>query len=720
MLIIINSVKETFFFCHYIFIITNVAADATRRHSGEGGTMKFQEKDHALLVSHQGERLRIEAWGKNSLRIRATRYMDFTGRNWALDEEAPKEQRKAEVMICEPKISESERENCDEGVLQMRKYATIQNGRLKVRVNGAGILSFYRDEKLFLREYYRNYLGTESKESCCLKIVGREYRAIVGGDYGLTVRFEGNDGEKIYGMGQYQQPYLDLKGCVLELAQRNSQVSVPFAVSSLGYGFLWNNPAVGKVSFGKNYTEWHAEATKEVDYWITVGDTPGEILENYTGVTGRSPVMPESLLGLWQCKLRYRTQEEVLTVARKYHELGIALDVIVIDFFHWTRQGDWQFDRQYWPDPKAMCEELHAMGTKVMVSVWPTVDKKSVNFKELNDRGLLIRTERGSTQTYDFQGDCLEIDLTNPEAREFLWEKCKKHYFDYGIDMFWLDNAEPDYAVYDYDNYRYALGCALEVSNIYPKMFTRTFYDGLKEAGREKEILHLVRSGWAGSQKYGALIWSGDIPSTFESLRDQISAGLNMGLAGIPWWTTDIGGFMTMDVSSPEFKELLIRWFEFAVFSPVLRMHGDRGPHDIPPLSDKEYGGGSLYTGHANELWSYGEEAFAIMKTWTEKRQDLKPYIEKLMRQASESGAPLMRTMFYEFPEDDKCWDLSDQYMFGSRYLVAPILHAGEREREVYLPAGSWKDFSDGSVYEGGRVIIAQAPIERIPVFEKV
>ena len=685
--------------------------------------MRFEEKNHVLLVSHQGERLRIEAWGADSLRVRASRYREFTERDWALTEDVPEEQRKAEIFISLPDGkrgdgTDSAEADTDSGELQMQSYATIQNGRLKIRVNGAGVISFYRDGKLFLREYYRNYFGTESKESCCLKIVGRDYKPIAGGDYGLTVRFESNDNEKLYGMGQYQQPYLDLKGCVLELAQRNSQISIPFALSSLGYGFLWNNPAVGRACFGKNYTQWQAEATKEMDYWLTVGDTPKDIVKNYTAVTGRAPVMPQNLLGLWQCKLRYRTQEEVLSVARKYRELGIHLDVIVIDFFHWTRQGDWQFDPEYWPDPKAMCQELHAMGTKVMVSVWPSVDKKSIHFSELFDRGLLIRTERGSTQTYDFQGDCLEIDVTNPEAREYIWEKCKKNYFDYGIDMFWLDNAEPDYAVYDFDNYRYDLGCALEVSNIYPKMFTQAFYDGIRENGKEEEMLHLVRSGWVGSQKFGALIWSGDVPSTFESLRDQLSAGLNMGLAGIPWWTTDIGGFMTADAASVEFKELLLRWFEFAVFSPVLRMHGDRGPHNIPPLSDKEYGGGSLYTGQPNELWSYGEDAFAIMKTWLEKRLALKPYIETLMKEASENGAPLMRTMFYEFPEDERCWNLSDQYMFGSKYLVAPILNAGQREREVYLPAGSWKDFRDGKSYEGGRVVCVQAPIDSIPVFE--
>ena len=490
--------------------------------------MIFTSENNKLIICHLTERICIEPWGQNSLRVRATQYTKFTGRDWALSEPLPQDEKKAEITI------------------DGNQSAIIQNGRISARVNGSGVITFYKDDKQFLREYYRNYNGTESLESRCLKIIGRDYKPIIGGDYALMVRFESNDGEKLFGMGQYQQPYLDLKGCVLELAQRNSQITIPFAVSSVGYGFLWNHPGIGKASFGKNYTEWHAAATKEMDYWITAGDTPSQILEQYTAVTGRAPAMPDGLLGLWQCKLRYRTQEEVLSVARKYRELGIALDVIVIDFFHWTRQGDWCFDPEYWPDPKAMCDELHAMGTKVMVSVWPSVDKKSKNFEELFEKGLLIRTERGCIQTYDFQGDCLEIDVTNPEARKFLWEKCKKNYYDYGIDMFWLDNAEPDYAVYDYDNYRYALGCALEVSNIYPQLYAKTFCDGITALGRQKEMIHLIRSGWAGSQKYASLIWSGDIPSTFESLQDQLSAGLNIGLAGIPWWTTDIGGFMML------------------------------------------------------------------------------------------------------------------------------------------------------------------------------
>lgn len=666
--------------------------------------MNLTKSDNGLLMKHQGEMLFIEPWGENAFRVRATKYPAFTGNSYALGEEIPEAKKCAKVKI--------EEGGC---------AAEISNGRLKITVNSSGVLRFFRDGKQFLQEYHRCYDGTVSRESICLKFVGRHYQPIIGGHYKLAVRFESNDGEQFFGMGQYQQPYLDLKGCTLELAQRNSQVSVPFAISSLGYGFLWNHPGVGTATFAKNYTEWEAETAQEMDYWITVDDSPAEIIRNYTEVVGRAPMLPEGLLGLWQCKLRYRTQEEVLGVAREYKKRGIKLDVIIIDFFHWTRQGDWHFDPVYWPDPRAMCDELHEMGTKVVVSVWPNVDRKSENFQELNDRGLLVRTEHGSMQTYDFEGDCVSIDITNPEAQKFLWETCKKNYKDFGIDMFWLDNCEPDFGVYDYANYRYYMGTALEVSNLYPKMIAKAFYDGFREIGAEAECCSLLRCGWVGSQKYGALLWSGDVNSTFESLRDQVAAGLNMGLAGIPWWNTDIGGFMTDDVNDTAFHELLIRWFEYAVFTPILRMHGDRGPHNIEPLSDLDWGGGYLYTGQPNEMWSYGEEVYKVLKKHLDLRLDMKPYLESLMEEASKTGAPLLRAMFYEFPQDEVCWKLEDQYMFGSRYLVAPVLEAGMRERQVYLPEGSWKNIhGNDEAVQGGHWITAEAPLEYIPVFEKV
>lgn len=674
--------------------------------------MQFETANGVLIARNGGEMLRIEPWGKNSLRVRATMLPELSNQDWALTETPESSHAEVECHEVDHWVGD--------GTIDKRESASITNGRICAVVNFAGVITFYRDGRQFLREYYRSYDGTLSRESRCLKTVNREWKGIIGGsEFSLNLKFDSNDGEKIFGMGQYQQPYMDLKGCTLELAQRNSQISVPFAVSNLGYGMLWNNPAVGQVTFGKNYTEWTARSTKQMDYWLTVADGPKQILENYTDVTGRAPMFPEDRMGLWQCKLRYRTQDEVLSVARQYQKEGIHIDQIVIDFFHWTVQGDWKFDTTYWPDPKAMVDELHSMGIKVIVSVWPSVDRKSENFQPMMDRGLLIRTERGAAQTYDYQGDCVEIDVFNPETRKYVWEICKKNYYDFGIDAFWLDNSEPDYGVYDFDHYRYIAGPALSCSNIYPQLYSRVFYDNMKDLG-DGTVVNLLRCAWAGSQKYGNVVWSGDVPSTFEAFYDQLQAGLNMGLAGIPWLTTDVGGFMTDDVNDPDFQQLLIRWYEFAVYSAVLRMHGDRGPYNIPPLDTRDWGGGYLHTGQPNELWSYGEENYRIMKKYYDIRIEMHDYIKQLYEEASSNGSPLIRTMFYEFPEDSKCWELQDQYMFGSDYLVAPIFHLNQFEREVYLPAGKWEDTRDHKVYNGGQTITADAPLDSMPVFKRI
>ena len=674
--------------------------------------MVFLQEHNALIARHNGETLRIEPWGPDALRVRAYIYENTSSHDWALTETP-------ETTKCTVTIGEEDYWVGD-GTISKTPCAEIVNGRICATVNFAGVISFYRDGSLILREYFRFYGGTLAQTSRCLKIVNREWKGIIGaGEYQLTVRFDANEGEKIYGMGQYQQPYLNLKGAMLELAQRNSQISVPFMISSLGYGFLWNNPAVGRVTFAANQTEWIARATKQMDYWITAGDNPKDILTRYTAVTGHAPLFPESLMGLWQCKLRYRTQDEVLTVARQYQQEGIKIDQIVIDFFHWTVQGDWKFDKTYWPDPKAMIDELHSMGIRVIVSVWPSVDRRSENFAPMTERGLLIRTERGAAQTYDYQGDCVEIDPFNPETRKYIWEVCKRNYADLGIDGFWLDNSEPDYGVYDFENYRYCEGSALTCSNLYPQMFSRAFFEPMSE-GKKETPVNLLRCGWAGSQKYGNVIWSGDVPSTFEAFREQLQAGLNIGLAGIPWWTTDIGGFMTDDVNDPDFRQLLIRWYQFAVYSAVLRMHGDRGPYNIPPLDDRDWGGGYLHTGQPNELWSYGEENYRIMRKYYDIRIAMHDYVKDLYKDAHETGAPLIRTMFFEFPQDEKCWDLQDQYMFGTKYLVAPILYLNQYEREVYLPEGKWKNVNSGEILAGGQSITVKAPIDEIPVFEKL
>jgi len=592
----------------------------------------------------------------------------------------------------------------------------IRNGNIRAVITKGGLLTFYNgDGKKLLEEYSRNRRDLFSRTCSALEIEAREFKPIPGGDYRLTVRFESLDpNERIYGMGQYQQPYLNLKGVDLELAHRNSQASIPFAISSLGYGLLWNNPAVGRAVFGKNIMSFEAESTKQLDYWVTVGGAPSEILEAYAMVTGRVPMMPEYAMGFWQCKLRYQTQEELLSIAREYKKRDLPISVIVADFFHWPRQGEWKFDPVYWPDPEAMISELKEMGIELMVSIWPTVDKRSENYEEMLEKGYLIRADRGVRVGLDFEGATIHCDVTNPEAREYLWQKAKENYYDKGVKIFWLDEAEPEYTAYDFDNYRYHLGPNVQIGNIYPVMYAKAFYEGQQQEGQES-IINLLRCAWAGSQKYGALVWSGDIASSFESFRNQFAAGLNMGLAGIPWWTTDIGGFHGGDPNDPAFRELLIRWFQYGTFCPVMRLHGDREPKQ-PQYGTT--GGATCLSGAGNEVWSFGEEAYRICKKYLALRERMKPYITNLMKEAHEKGTPVIRPLFYDYPEDGNAWKVEDQYMFGPSLLTAPVLHPGMRERMVYLPGGSqWVEFETGKTYEGGAYINVSAPIDEMPLF---
>lgn len=646
-----------------------------------------------LIYKKGGSALWIEPWGEG-LRVRMTRLSEMPDSDWAL---LGVENREATISIGE-------------------KDAKISNSLIEARLNEEGWLSFYNVRgELLLEEYYRNR-NNLLRYCVPLGVDSRELKPITGtSDYRLTARFEAKSGEHIWGMGQYQDGLLDKKGAVLELAHRNTQASIPFYVSSRGYGFLWNNPAIGRASFAENITEWSAECTDKMDYWIIAGDTPQDIVRGYADVTGKAPMMPEYGLGFWQCKLRYRTQEELLNVAREHKRRGLPMDVIVVDFFHWTLQGDWKFDPECWPDPDGMVKELKEMGIELMVSIWPTVDHRSENFYKMSDRGMLLGFDRGANINMSWMGDTVFFDATNPDARSFVWDVAKKNYFEKGIKIFWLDEAEPE-GIYDFDIFRYHIGPALKVTSIYPNMYAKGFYDGMIDAGIENP-LNLVRCGWAGIQRYGALVWSGDVYSSFRALREQVAAGLSMAMSGVPWWTSDIGGFIGGIPSDAEFKELLIRWFQFGCFCPVFRLHGERYPMKD---REQEYIGGirQFSSGQDNEVWSYGEDNFEIMKKYILLRERLRPYVRGLMENAHLTGDPVIRPLAYEFPADKNCGAMADEYMFGSDILVAPVMEYGAREREVYLPSGaSWVCANTGKEYAGGQTVTSAAPLDIIPLF---
>lgn len=681
--------------------------------------MRFYKENDSLVFAYGVSTVMITPWGKDSLRIRMSKEAQMDTNDWALTEEVA--HTCDSISITEIDTTEPWWHTEEERAAHTQKAveASITNGKITAKVSFEGWISFYnQDGKLLTQEYWRNRDRID-RYSVPLRVEGRELKPLLGSNaYSLAARFEAFNDEHIYGMGQYQDAQLDKKGSVLELCHRNSQASVPFFISTRGYGFLWNNPAVGSVVFGNNRTEWTATSTEKLDYFITAGDTYKDIMHNYVSATGFSPMMPEYGLGFWQCKLRYRTQDELLKVVREHNRRGLPMDVVVIDFFHWTRQGDFRFEPRDWPDPVAMVKELKELGVELAVSVWPTIDEKSVNFGEMNDRGYLVKTDRASGFHMNWMGDTVFFDATHPGARKYVWDRCKENYYDLGIHCFWLDEAEPEYGPYDFDVFRYYQGPALQCTNIYPVMYAKGFYDGLVSVG-EKDIMSLVRCAWAGSQKYGTLTWSGDIHSDFRAFREQLQAGLSMGLAGIPWWTSDIGGFVGGDGKDPAFRELLVRWFEWGAFCPVFRLHGERLPYYEREV---EYIDGvrTFTSGQDNEIWSFGEDNYEIMKKYLFIRENLRDYIREGMMEAHLTGTPIMRPLFFDFATDAECYHYEDEYMFGPDILVAPVMEAQTFERTVYLPTGTdWVYAPDGTEYAGGSLVTVAAPLDIIPIFTR-
>jgi alpha-D-xyloside xylohydrolase len=647
-----------------------------------------------LTVHESGEVLQVDAWGESGARVRATLGTSTTESPGSALVEAGATSAQVEIM---------------------GDRAQLRTGDLVVEVRDNPENRFARFPPLV------RFLRVDGSELLAESVphftspAQRRYRRAGGDLYACDVTFDAYPAERFFGLGQHQHGLLNQKGAVIDLVQRNTEVSVPFTLSSRGYGLLWNMPGAGRVELGANRTRWAADAARQIDYWVTTGPTPADIVSHYSRATGLPPMLPEWASGFWQSKLRYQTQDELLEVAREYKRRGLPLSVIVCDYFHWTRQGEWRFDPAEWPDPQAMVDELRELGVELMVSIWPTVNPNSDNYQEMDRRGLLVRNLSGLPLHHAFWDKGTDghafmrfYDSTSPEARRYIWEKVTEGYGRYGIRAFWLDACEPEILADNPEGARYHLGQGSEVQGVYPREHARGFYEGLHASG-EHEVLLLCRSAWAGSQRFGAAVWSGDIESTFEALAAQIPAGLNMGISGIPWWTTDIGGFRNGDPTTAYFQELVVRWFQFGTFCPLFRLHGVREPGPLV---------GSDQTGAPNEVWSFGEEAYALIREQLALRERIRPYVMQQMATASASGLPPMRALFLEFPDEEPAWEVSDQFMFGPDVLVAPVTELGARERSVYLPMGaSWLDAWTGKPVEKNGWITAAAPLERIPVY---
>jgi len=644
-------------------------------------------------IRHRHEVIRVQAWGPDSVRVRAGRHRIHEDDVGALDVPAPSDVPQLYL--------DGDTARLVHGGLTV--IATLPRDQANPEVH----LSYRRtgDGAELLSEQREHFWGTGA----------RGYFGNRSGFYELRQQFSAYPDERLFGMGQRTHGRLDLKGLALDLTQRNGEVNIPFVLSNRGYGLLWNMPGLGRVEFAANATRWQAQEARQLDYWISAGTGPAQLLSHYADATGHVPDLPEWASGFWQSKLRYRTQDELLEVAREHKRRGLPLSVIVADYFHWSAMGDYRFDEKEWPDPSAMVSELRELGVELMVSIWPTISPLSENIADYVDQGLLVGTDQGLEvhQMIRDKGMSQPVpvgfyDATNPRTREYVWDLVRKNYLSHGIRIWWLDADEPELNPDTPANLSFHAGPGAQVANIYPRDNARLFFEGMAKDGHEPTVL-FSRSAWAGSQKYGTAVWSGDIPATWQSLSTQIRAGLNIGLSGIPWWTTDIGGFHGGDGNDPGYRELIIRWFQYGVFCPIFRLHGDREPR-LPT--------GYTQTGGPNEVWSFGAQAEEIITGLLQLRERLRPYIHTQMAIAARTGLPPMRPLFVDFPDDESAWSVTDQFLFGPEILVAPISEPGQRERTVYLPAGqNWIDAWTGTPQDGGRTITAAAPLERIPVF---
>jgi alpha-D-xyloside xylohydrolase len=533
--------------------------------------------------------------------------------------------------------------------------------------------------------------------------------------------FASPDDEHYYGLGQNQEGFLDHRGHAVRcwqdyLATAGPSSCVPFLVTNKGYGLVWDNPSKTIIEPGFNeQTRWTSQVGDRVSFFVIAGETADEIYAGYRLLTGPTPMLPKAAYGYIQCKQRYSSQKEVLDVAQGYRDRHLPASVLVVDWFYFTKMGQFDFDPKAWPDPAAMNKKLHEMGFETMISVWPRFVPADRYYDELLKNGWLIHLADGTPINglpYDRAGS--DIDTTNPDAAVWYWKTLREDIISQGFDSLWADETEPDLPP---NGAYFHIGPGTQFFNVYPLFHTAALYDGFRKDEPGRRALILSRDAYLGAQRNGTIFWSSDIFPTWDTLRRQIPTGLDFAASGLTYWSNDTGGWQyppavhhpahppLLDPSDAraevggydDYPELYTRWFQYATFLPIFRTHGSRP---------------------ANEVWSYGKQAEPILEKYLRLRYQLMPYIYSLGYKTWQTGAPFMRALPLDFSNDPKVADLRDEYMFGPAFLVAPVTEQGATSRQVYLPAGAdWYNFWTNERLKGGQTVTVAAPIDTIPLF---
>lgn len=540
--------------------------------------------------------------------------------------------------------------------------------------------------------------------------------------YQVGATFGVQPGEHYYGLGENQEGRLDHRDQDVRCwsnygAAGGESFCVPFLVTNKGYAVLWDNPSKTTVDpYFNDQTRWVSQVGQRVSFFVVVGKTTDQLYEGYRLLTGPAHLLPIGAYGFTQSKERYGTQAEIMTVAKGYRERHLPCDYLVVDFFYYPKMGDMDFIHSDWPDPAAMNLQLHKMGFHTIISVWPRFAPGSRYYDMLLKNGWFYHLADGQpTTTNGLPGNRTgaNLDMTKPAAAKWFWQVIDKNIVSKGFDAIWTDETEPDIPP---NGSYFQIGPGTEYFNVYPLFETTAVYDGLRQ-DTGKRALILARAAYTGAQRNGDIFWSSDISPTWNTLQRQVPAGLDVTASGLPYWTDDVGGFWSLPAvhhpvhpplidpatarynvgGDDDYPELYVRWFEYGVFMPILRTHGMR---------------------RFNTVWSYGDQATPILEKYLRMRYALVPYIYSLAYDTYKTGAPYMRALFMDFPNDPKVDELTNEFMFGPDFLVAPVTHQGQTSRKVYLPAGAdWYNYWTNEKLHGGQWITAQAPIQTIPLF---
>jgi alpha-D-xyloside xylohydrolase len=506
--------------------------------------------------------------------------------------------------------------------------------------------------------------------------------------------------ESFYGLGQHQAGVWNYRGEDVEISQDNTNISIPMLLSSNGYGIFWNNGSRSRMNNRFVHALYlSSEVADSLDYYFIYGPDFDKIVGSYRELTGAAPLFGKWAYGYWQCKNRYDSQQELINIAQKYRDLHIPLDNIVQDWFWWNTMGEPVFNKNY-PEPKGMIDSLHKNNVHLMISVWPYFRPGSLVYDDMDKKGFFI----DRTKVEGFHPARMALyDPFSPEGRTYYWNLMHKALFNIGADAWWLDTTEPETEGRETNlliTNKVALGNGARYANEFPLLTTTAVYQGQRAASDSKRVFILSRSAYAGSQRNAVATWSGDVDPNWETFRRQIPAGLNYSVSGLPYWTTDIGGFVVANPDSPAYRELYIRWFQFGTFCPIFRAHGTR-------------------TTNQNELWSYGPDSQKILVSYDKLRYRLMPYIYSLAWKTTHEGYTIMRPLVMDFRNDLRAQNTGDQFLFGPALLVNPITEAGATSRHLYLPDAKWYDFWTGVATQGGKSIDSSAPLERLPLFAR-